>query len=155
MARAISREQAWELLTEWVSSESLRRHCLAVETGMLAYARREQINHGRAKFGDEAGVASVAFRIPCLRVCHFGVPRRTAAAYQPFLFSAFGNSAFSSQNRWNVSGSSSFRSHLAGGSPSHTWERCRAAEKAKKATGLLWLSAQLNHRNPIVPQLLR
>jgi predicted nucleic acid-binding protein len=41
------------------------------------------------------------------------------------------------------------------GSPSYTWERCRAAEQAKKATGLLWLSAQLNHRNPVVPQLLR
>jgi putative nucleotidyltransferase with HDIG domain len=41
VARAISREQAWELLTEWVESESLRRHCLAVESGMLAYARRD------------------------------------------------------------------------------------------------------------------
>jgi hypothetical protein len=30
----------------------------------LTGARREQFNHGRAKFGDEAGVASVAFRIP-------------------------------------------------------------------------------------------
>jgi predicted hydrolase (HD superfamily) len=38
---AISRDQAWELLSEWVSSESLRRHCLGVETGMLAYARRD------------------------------------------------------------------------------------------------------------------
>ena len=40
MPRPIAREEAWQLLTEWVSSESLRRHCLAVETGMLAYARR-------------------------------------------------------------------------------------------------------------------
>jgi len=62
----------------------------------LAGARREQINHGRAKFGDEAGVACIAFRIPGLRVCHFGGPRRAAADYQLFLFSAFGNSAFSS-----------------------------------------------------------
>src|SRR4051812_42376692 len=30
----------------------------------LASARREQINHGCAKFGDEAGVTSVAFRVP-------------------------------------------------------------------------------------------
>ncbi len=36
----ISREQAWNLLTEWTSSDSLRRHALAVETAMRAYAPR-------------------------------------------------------------------------------------------------------------------
>jgi predicted hydrolase (HD superfamily) len=41
MPSRISREEAWSLLTDWVESVSLRRHCLAVSTAMAAYARRE------------------------------------------------------------------------------------------------------------------
>src|SRR6201986_3103207 len=40
MAAEISREQAWDLLCEWTQSDSLRRHMLAVETAMRAYAPR-------------------------------------------------------------------------------------------------------------------
>jgi putative nucleotidyltransferase with HDIG domain len=36
----LSRQEAWNLLTEWVSSASLRRHVLAVEAAMRAYAPR-------------------------------------------------------------------------------------------------------------------
>ncbi|MBA2240627.1 MAG: HD domain-containing protein [Solirubrobacterales bacterium] len=34
------RDQAWALVCEWVSSETLRRHLLGVEASMRAYARR-------------------------------------------------------------------------------------------------------------------
>jgi putative nucleotidyltransferase with HDIG domain len=40
MQGTVSRQAAWNLLTEWVSSPSLRRHMLAVETAMRAYAPR-------------------------------------------------------------------------------------------------------------------
>ena len=40
MSLPFSRDEAWSLLCEWTESDSLRRHMLAVETGMRAYARR-------------------------------------------------------------------------------------------------------------------
>ncbi|MDO9354046.1 MAG: HDIG domain-containing protein [Solirubrobacteraceae bacterium] len=39
MPTPISRAEAWDLLTEWVESSSLRKHCLAVEASMRAVAR--------------------------------------------------------------------------------------------------------------------
>jgi putative nucleotidyltransferase with HDIG domain len=36
----LSRADAWSLLTEWTSSDSLRKHALAVEAAVRGYARR-------------------------------------------------------------------------------------------------------------------
>ena len=40
MSVPFSRDEAWSLLCEWTESDSLRRHMLAVETGMRAYAHK-------------------------------------------------------------------------------------------------------------------
>jgi putative nucleotidyltransferase with HDIG domain len=40
MSSVLSREAAWELLTEWTESESLRKHALAVEAAVRGYARK-------------------------------------------------------------------------------------------------------------------
>jgi putative nucleotidyltransferase with HDIG domain len=37
---APTRDDAWELFCEWTGSDSLRKHALAVEAGMRAYAER-------------------------------------------------------------------------------------------------------------------
>jgi putative nucleotidyltransferase with HDIG domain len=35
-----TRDEAWDLVCEWVSSDSLRKHLVGVEAGMVAYADR-------------------------------------------------------------------------------------------------------------------
>src|SRR3954463_2987978 len=40
MSQALSRPEAWTLFCEWTASPSLRKHVLAVEAAMRAYARR-------------------------------------------------------------------------------------------------------------------
>lgn len=49
--RMPSREDAWKLLCEYTASESLRKHMLAVEACVRAYAR---------KFASDAGCAGAA-----------------------------------------------------------------------------------------------
>jgi putative nucleotidyltransferase with HDIG domain len=36
----VSRDDAWRLVTEWIDSDSLRKHLLGVEAAMCAYARK-------------------------------------------------------------------------------------------------------------------
>jgi putative nucleotidyltransferase with HDIG domain len=40
MTQALSRDDAWTLFCEWTESPSLRKHVLAVEAALRAYARR-------------------------------------------------------------------------------------------------------------------
>ena len=40
MPEPLTRDQAWDLVQEWTASESLRRHMLAVEAAMRAYASK-------------------------------------------------------------------------------------------------------------------
>jgi putative nucleotidyltransferase with HDIG domain len=40
MSLTISRDEAWNLFCEWTQSDSLRKHVLAVEAALRAYARR-------------------------------------------------------------------------------------------------------------------
>lgn len=47
----MNREEAWQLVTEWTESESLRHHMLAVEAAMRAYARH---------FGEDVDLWGVA-----------------------------------------------------------------------------------------------
>jgi predicted hydrolase (HD superfamily) len=43
---SLGREQAWQLLTEWTQSESLRKHALAVEACVTAYGEAEAARLG-------------------------------------------------------------------------------------------------------------
>jgi putative nucleotidyltransferase with HDIG domain len=40
MSKPLSRDEAWTLFCEWTQSDSLRKHVLAVEAAMRAYAER-------------------------------------------------------------------------------------------------------------------
>jgi predicted hydrolase (HD superfamily) len=47
MERMLDRQQAWELVCEFTKSESLRKHALAVEACVVAYARQFGEDEGR------------------------------------------------------------------------------------------------------------
>ena len=53
MSDPLSRDAAWALLTEWTTSESLRKHALAVEAALRGYARKFGANE------DEWGIVGL------------------------------------------------------------------------------------------------
>ena len=74
-----TREEAWDLLCEWIESESLRKHALAVEAGVRAYARR--FDEDEAFWGVTALLHDLDFeRYPDMEDAENGHPR-TALRY--------------------------------------------------------------------------
>ncbi len=73
-----TRDEAFALLCEWVTSESLRRHCLAVEASMLHYARKG--GHDEAKWAIAGLLHDADYeRYPDLDDSEHGHPRTIVA----------------------------------------------------------------------------
>jgi predicted hydrolase (HD superfamily) len=79
---AHGREQAWHLLTEWTSSESLRKHALAVEACVTAYGEREAERRGLA--GDERAALVNLYATTAL-LHDFDYERHPTAEEHPFV----------------------------------------------------------------------
>jgi len=76
------REQAWQLLTEWTASESLRKHALAVEACVVAYGEQEANRLGLA--GD-ARAALVNLYSTTALLHDFDYERHSTAEEHPFV----------------------------------------------------------------------
>ncbi len=77
-----AREQAWQLLTEWTASESLRKHALAVEACVVAYGEAEAERLGLA--GDERAALLELYAATAL-LHDFDYERHPTAAEHPFV----------------------------------------------------------------------
>lgn len=71
----ITREQAWNLAQEWVKSESLRKHLLAVEAAMRAYA---------LKYGEDPEIWGIAGLLHDFDYEKFPEPDPAAKTGHPF-----------------------------------------------------------------------
>lgn len=77
-----SREQAWQLLTEWTQSESLRKHALAVEACAVAYGEQEAARLGRS--GEERDALVSLYSTTAL-LHDFDYERHPTAEEHPFV----------------------------------------------------------------------
>ena len=77
-----TREQAWQLLTEWTASESLRKHALAVEACVVAYGEAEAERLGLA--GEERAALLELYAATAL-LHDFDYERHPTAAEHPFV----------------------------------------------------------------------
>jgi len=76
------REQAWQLLTEWTQSESLRKHALAVEACVLACGVREA---ERLALDDQARAALLELYSTTALLHDFDYERHPTAEEHPFV----------------------------------------------------------------------
>lgn len=76
------REQAWQLLTEWTQSESLRKHALAVEACVVGYGEQEAARRGLA--GAEKAATIEIYSTTAL-LHDFDYERHPTAEEHPFV----------------------------------------------------------------------
>jgi predicted hydrolase (HD superfamily) len=81
-ATLYGREQAWNLLTEWTASESLRKHALAVEACVAAYGEAEA---DRLKLDAEQRAALVELYSTTGLLHDFDYERHPTAEEHPFV----------------------------------------------------------------------
>ena len=81
MSVRLSRAEAWSLLTEWVESASLRRHCQAVSASLEAYARRAELGEEEVEDWAVTGLLHDADfeRFPDMDDAEHGHPRSIMA----------------------------------------------------------------------------
>ncbi len=80
--QAHTREQAWDLLTEWTESESLRKHALAVEACVAAYGEAEA---GRLGLKGEERAALVNLYSATALLHDFDYERHPTQEEHPFV----------------------------------------------------------------------
>jgi len=79
---SFNRDQAWQLLSEWTQSESLRKHALAVETCVAAYGEQEA---ARLALEGDAHAALIQLYSTTALLHDFDYERHPTAEEHPFI----------------------------------------------------------------------
>jgi predicted hydrolase (HD superfamily) len=82
LGKSFGREQAWQLLTEWTQSESLRKHALAVEVCVTACGEAEA---DRLGLGGEERAAFLRLYTTTALLHDFDYERHPTAEEHPFV----------------------------------------------------------------------
>jgi predicted hydrolase (HD superfamily) len=79
---SFNRDQAWQLLTEWTQSESLRKHALAVEACVVGYGEQEA---ARLALEGDARAALIQLYSTTALLHDFDYERHPTAEEHPFV----------------------------------------------------------------------